>query len=147
MNAIAIIPQDTPDSLFVGKIPQSPEEQDMLFNAMNQPDGKLADHINEELEVVNVFVQNIQVDNTDDKTAEAEPKVNLPRTVLILSNGQSFGCASRGIYSALEKLFAIYGTPADWTNPMIMKLRQVTTKRGSMLTLELINSNGNTAKF
>lgn len=107
------------------------EEKDLLFNAMNQPDEKLADHINEVIEVKDVFVEVIEL--TSEQTGEIQ---KCPRIVLIDKDGVSYQCVSIGIYNTLCKLFQVYGDARTWTKAMPLKVKQLSKGEKKFLTLE-----------
>lgn len=146
MNTLALLDKEVGTS-FVGKIPESKDDKKNLLNAMNNCDGKLSDHINEVIEVSNVFMQNVEVKNKNKKKEDDPETVMLPRVVIITPSGESYGCASRGVFNSLEKLFMVYGTPQDWKSPMKMIIKQITTSNGSMLTLILDDAGDNETDF
>lgn len=147
MNALSILSNKESNEIYIGKIPSTDEESAVLFEAMNTPSNPVNQAINIPLKIVNVFCQYVTIDNTNKKDESEPDTVTLPRTVLITEDGNSYGCTSTGIYNSLEKLFAIYGSPNDWTAPMEMVVKQVAVKNGSMLTLSLISAHGNKPHF
>ncbi len=104
----------------------------MLFNGMNNPDHRVADQINQVIEVKDVYAE--MVDIADEDTGEI---TQCPRIVLFDSKGESHVAVSVGLLSALKKLFKVFGQPSEWEKPLPLKVRQVNVKAGSMLTLEL----------
>ena len=77
----------------------------MLFKAMNQPDDSLGDHINETIDVTNIFIQPVPMANQE--TGEVNV---VPRIVLFDVEGKTYVTVSRGIYNALKNMCAIVGT-------------------------------------
>lgn len=108
-----------------------------IYNAIQTPDGKVADHINETLEVVNVVAHPVTL--TDEQTGELFTAL---RTVLITKDGKSYEAVSGGISNALARVFSIIGEPTDgaWEKePVKMKIRQVQTKGNNKInTIELV---------
>lgn len=147
MNMLSIVEPNKNGAMAVGMVPQNEEDVNRLLNAMNQPDGRLGDKINQPLNVVNFFVQNVEVKNRNRKADDDPETVMLPRVVVITDDGASYGCASKGVYNALEKICAVYGMPDKWTAPMTCVLKHVPTQQGSMYSLNIVSSNGNKANF
>ena len=106
-----------------------------LFNATNNPDCRLADMINMDINVKDVFVEAVHCTNRD--TGE----VNVcPRVVLIDDKNVGYQCVSIGVFSAIKKLFGIYGEPMYWNAPIKMKVKQITKGERQMLTLNVVTA-------
>lgn len=103
-----------------------------FYNAVTNPTGKLKEHINETLNLVHVSVEPIEVKNED-----GTPKI-APRIVLVTDNGESYSCVSVGVYGALKRIFSLFGTPDTWTNPLPIKPVLQATKKGQVLSIQLI---------
>ena len=110
----------------------------MLFKAMNQPDDSLGDHINETIDVANIFIQPVPMANQD--TGEVNV---VPRIVLFDVEGKTYVTVSRGIYNALKNMCAIVGTPETWKAPVTIKVGQRQIKERRMLTFDVVSWNGN----
>lgn len=110
----------------------------MLFKAMNQPDDSLGDHINETIDVTNIFIQPVSM--TNEETGEMNV---VPRIVLFDVKGKTYVTVSRGIYNALKNLCAIVGTPETWKAPITIKVGQRQIKERRMLTFYVASWNGN----
>lgn len=110
----------------------------MLFKAMNQPDDSLGDHINETIDVTNIFIQPVPMANQD--TGEMNV---VPRIVLFDVEGKTYVTVSRGIYNALKNMCAIVGTPETWKAPVTIKVGQRQIKERRMLTFDVVSWNGN----
>lgn len=108
---------------------ETPEEQTQLFNAMNNPDKRLADCINKQIAVKDVYVEVVTC--TNQETGEQTPA---PRIVLIDEDGVSYQCVSIGIYSAIKKLIQVFGEPT-WKTPVKVEVVQITKGTRKMLTL------------
>lgn len=117
---------------YCSMVANTPKEQAALFNAMNNPEFRLADCINETIKVKDVFVEVVNCANED--TGEV---VACPRIVLIDSNNKGYQCVSVGIFSALKKLFGVYGEPSKWKSPINLKVKQITKGKKQMLTLNV----------
>lgn len=112
----------------------------MLFKAMNQPDDSLGDHINETIDVINIFIQPVAMVNQD--TGEMNV---VPRIVLFDVEGKTYVTVSKGIYNALKNMCAIVGTPETWKAPVTIKVGQRQIKERRMLTFDVVSWNGNLA--
>lgn len=110
----------------------------MLFKAMNQPDDSLGDHINETIDVTNIFIQPVPMANQE--TGEMHV---VPRIVLFDVEGKTYVTVSRGIYNALKNMCAIVGTPETWKAPITIKVGQRQIKERRMLTFDIVSWNGN----
>lgn len=109
------------------------DEKLTLYNAMNNPDKRLADMINEKISVKDVFVEVVKCENR-----ETGEKQSCPRIVLIDTNGIGYQCVSIGIFSALKKLFSVFGEPGTWSNPVTVKVKQISKGDRKMLTLDVV---------
>lgn len=110
----------------------------MLFKAMNQPDDSLGGHINETIDVTNIFIQPVPMANQE--TGELNV---VPRIVLFDVEGKTYVTVSRGIYNALKNMCAIVGTPETWKAPVTIKVGQRQIKERRMLTFDVVSWNGN----
>ena len=108
------------------------EEKAKLFNATNNTAHRLADSINMTINAKDVFVE--VVNCTNQETGEV---TKCPRIVLIDDKNEGYQCVSIGIFSALKKLFAVYGEPSNWTNPIPLEVKQITKGERKMLTLNV----------
>ncbi len=105
-----------------------------FYNATSNPVNKLKEHVNEVLSLVHVSVECIEVSRED----ALEEKVMSPRIVLITEDGQSYACVSIGVYQSLKRMFTLLGTPDTWTEPVKIKPVLISTKKGQVLSLNLV---------
>jgi len=113
---------------------ETAEEKTTLYNAMNNPAQRVKDCINEVIALKDVYVEVVHCSNRE--TGEV---IAAPRVVFIDENGVGFQCVSTGIFSALKKLFAVFGEPRTWSAPVKIKIKQI--NRGtdkSILTFDVI---------
>lgn len=109
------------------------EDAIVLFNAMNNPEKRIGDCINQVIEVKDVFCEVVNCENRE--TAQIS---RCPRIVLIDKNGIGYQAVSLGIYSALKKVFALKGTPDQWNEPVKLQVNQVTRGERKMLTFKMV---------
>ena len=122
---------------FVCSIPDdgSRKAKVAIYNAVQNADEQLSDHVNEVLEIVDLVAHPVQL--PDERTGEVFSAI---RTVLIDKNGKGYQAVSNGICQALSKVIAIIGQP-HWDDPVKMKPVLRKSKNSSMnqyLTIELI---------
>lgn len=129
MNLIADLTTPT-TSAFCSLIPQTEDEEKILYNATMSPAKRVGDCINEVINLRHVFCEIITV--TNEETGEVS---RVPRTVLIDDNGVGYQCVSTGIFNAIKKLFAVKGMPDTWVNPVTVKVQQITKGKRQILTL------------
>lgn len=103
-----------------------------FYNAVTNPTGKLKEHINETLNLVHVSVELIEVKREDGSANIA------PRIVLVTDAGESYSCVSVGVYSALKRIFSLFGTPDTWKNPLPIKPVLQAIKKGQVLSIQLV---------
>lgn len=129
MNLIADLTTPT-TSAFCSLIPQTEDEEKILYNATMSPAKRVGDCINEVINLRHVFCEIITV--TNEETGEVS---RVPRTVLIDDNGIGYQCVSTGVFNAIKKLFAIKGMPDTWVKPVAVKVQQITKGKRQILTL------------
>ena len=103
-----------------------------FYNAVTNPTGKLKEHINETLNLVHVSVEPIEL-KSEDGTAYIAPRI-----VLVTDDGESYSCVSVGVYAALKRIFSLFGTPDTWKNPLPIKPVLQATKKGQVLSIQLV---------
>lgn len=106
-----------------------------LYNAMQTTD-KVDDHLNEPLHVANVLAQAIEVANLE--TGEINPSTR----IVIHAEEGDFAAASPTLAHAFGNLFAIFGTPDTWSQPLALKVVEKKSRRGyKFFDLELVSEN------
>ncbi len=118
----------TAQTSYCSMTPETPEEQKALYNAVNAPAHRLSEFIGQEITVSDVYVEIVKITNTE--TGEV---TEAPRIVLFDGNGESWACTSIGIFGALKKLFAVFGTPETWREPLTLRVKQIERGNGKRL--------------
>lgn len=108
-----------------------------VFNAMNNPTDRVANHINETIEVQDYLIEMTGVEDTDAYGNGLGTLSVVPRTVLVAPDGTSYQATSYGIANAVRNVVMVCGD-APWNPPVQLKVKQVPTKRGSMLTVDMV---------
>ena len=112
------------------------EEKANLFNAINNPEQRLADCINMTIKAKDLYIEIVNC--TNEETGEITA---CPRIVIIDEEGVSYQAVSLGIYSALKKVIQIFGVPT-WEKPIALEVKQVTKGTRKMLTLNIAKTKG-----
>lgn len=130
-NEIIRINEETPS--YCSMVAESRQEKAVLYNAVQNPDSKISDHINQKIQFVNVKME--QVEMTDEETGETRKAI---RTILITPEGKGILCTSNGIARSLYDMFTIFGTPDTWEGEVMECIvRQVETGKGRTFKLEV----------
>lgn len=108
------------------------EDKVKLFKAMSTADKKLSDCINSIIEVKDVFMEIVNMTNTETGEVTATPRI-----VIFDTKGVSYSCVSFGIMNALKRLFTVFGEPT-WSDGIKIKVVQLTNKERKMLSLEVV---------
>lgn len=102
----------------------TPEEKAIAFNAMNSPNFRVADKVNETIMLKDVYVETVNCVNEKDGTIAV-----CPRIVLVDTEGNGYACVSIGMFGSLHKLIQVYGEPT-WHEGIPVKLTQTNTRNG-----------------
>lgn len=104
-----------------------------IYNAINKADEKLDNHKGEVLKIRDVVAHTVSL--VDENTGEI---LDCLRIVLVDEKGVGYESISQGIYSSLQKIFAVVGLPT-WDEPLQIKCVEQRTRKGfKTLTLELV---------
>lgn len=112
---------------------ETKDDKKAFFNAIQNPDEQLRDHINKKIEVVNVYVAPVLLESSE----EPGVKVQCPRIVLFGADGTSYTCVSVGVYNSLKTLFQTFGDPGEWDEPITVEVKQVSRGTNQLLTLKV----------
>lgn len=123
---------DTRTAMFSSMAVDTPQQKATLFKAMNNPEKRIGDCINMEIDVKDVFCEVVTCTNK-----ESGEVTQCPRIVLIDKDGVGYQAVSIGIYSALKKVFAVFGTPT-WETPIKIKIVQISKGDRKMLTFDVV---------
>lgn len=108
-----------------------------IFNAMNNPAERVSAHINEEIEVQDYLVEMAQIQDEDEFGNTLETFSVVPRVVLLTPDGTAYQATSFGMARVLRNVIATCGD-APWSPSVKLKIKQQPTKRGSMLTADMV---------
>lgn len=117
--------------------PNDRKESVRIFNAMNNPNERISEHINETIKVQDYLIEMTQIEDTDQNGNGLGTFQNVPRVVLVSPDGTSYQAVSFGIANAIRNVVIVCGN-APWKPAVQLKIKQVPTKRGSMLTVDMV---------
>jgi len=127
-----VVDMTTAQTSFCSMKAETDEQKAKLYNAMNNPEKRLADCINMQIKAKDLYIE--VVNCTNEETGEVTA---CPRIVIIDDKGVSYQAVSVGIYSALKKAIMVYGAPT-WVKPVTMEVKQITKGNKKMLTLNVV---------
>lgn len=105
------------------------DDKKLLYNCISNPKYRLADEINKDILVKDVYIESVECKRADESVEVC------PRIVLIDSDGEGHQCVSFGVYNALKKIFGLMGSPSEWDEPLKLSVMQVSKGERKMLNL------------
>lgn len=120
------------EACFCSVVAKTEDEKKILFKATNDPDHRIKEFVNKPIKVKDVFVEVVECTNRE--TGEVR---KCPRIVLIDDKKVSYTAVSLGVFSALRKLFSIFGTPDTWEKPITVTPKTIEKDKYSILTLSM----------
>lgn len=131
-NAIISDFTNASSGMYCSFVPQTADEKALLYNAMNAPDVKIADHIGQEIVVTDVIIEPVQI--VDDKTGEVRTS---PRVILIDEEGHTYSAVSYGLYNAVKRMVQIFDYPS-WKPGIPVRVKQLTRGSYRIFTLDIV---------
>lgn len=133
-NESCFLLTDSSHQQYSSWVPMTKEEKVAFYNAINSPSESLKDFINMELEIKHVYAETCTYISKE--TGEPMPGV---RIVLLSPDGKSYNTSSQGVFNCLSKIFAIFGQPATWTEPVKVRVKQLSKEANkNVLLLEMV---------
>ena len=126
-----VVDMTSAQTQFCSMMAETKEEKAAMFNAMNNPDKRIADCINMTIAAKDLYIE--VVNCTNEETGEVTA---CPRIVIVDADGVSYQAVSIGIYSALKKVVQVFGAPT-WDDPVMLEVKQITKGSRKMLTLNV----------
>lgn len=117
---------------FTGKL-ETKDDKKAFFNAIQNPDEQLRDHINERIDLVNIYIAPVMLESSE----EPGVKVQCPRVVLFDADGTTYTCVSVGVYNALKGIVQTFGDPGEWDEPLPVQVKQISKGTNQLLTLKI----------
>lgn len=111
-----------------------PNDEVAWFNCMNDSDHSVNDFIGKTIKLAGYFVHDVEL--TDRKTGLPQ---KCPRTILIDTDGKTYGCVAWGIFQCLERLVKAKRNMGPWPEGVPIQISQRKLKDGnSSLTFKMI---------
>ena len=105
-----------------------------LFNALKECDFKLNDVVGQKINIKDVFYQ--EYSKEDKETGEVRTG---HRTIIFGDDGKTYVTASNYLYNTLRQIISVFGTPAEWGEPLTVEVVKQSMKDGkSSLSLKLV---------
>lgn len=121
--------------------PDDMEGKIKLYNAINNPEKRIADCINKEIAIRDVVVKAVKLSkerNPSNWTDEQDEDRDGFRVVLIDTEGIAYTATSTGIYSSVATIRSVFGQLHFEPEPLRVQVNQVKTKNGNTLTLRVL---------
>ena len=110
--------------------PETLSDKAKLYNAINNPDVQLSDHIGNVITMRDIIIQPVEITSEKDGST-----VTAPRVTIIDTDGNSYSCTSIGVYNALRNIVRVFGRPT-WTEGLPVVVRQINRGSNRILTLD-----------
>ena len=118
-------------SMFTSLKADTHEEKAKLFNSMNAPEKRVGDMVGKVIKIKDVFAE--MIDLTNPETGEIS---TAPRVVIIDDKGVTYQAVSVGIFSALKKMFNLFGMPT-YEPAIPVEIRQINKGQNRILTFDI----------
>lgn len=110
------------------------ESKKKIYNALNNTSETLSDHVGKVINLRDFIAHKAIYEN--DETGEITEDT---RCILIADDGTSYSTISKGIASAIQQIFGIFGTPDLWSQPLPIKIIEKKSRKGyKYLTIEVV---------
>jgi hypothetical protein len=109
------------------------EDKVKLFNVTSNPSKRLRDMVGKTITFRHVYAEEIEIKN--DQTGELQMA---PRIIIVDDKGESYVSVSKGVFSAVKRLFDIFGTPDQWEKSIKIEIRQIAKDKNVTLTFEVV---------
>lgn len=118
-------------------VPSNRKEAVDIYNAVNNPDERLADHINKTIKVKHILIETVEIAK-EDSDNPFDDKDIVPRTVVIDHKGVSYVAVSFGIFNSMKRIVQMFGEPSTWEEPVTIEVKQIKKGNNSILTLNIV---------
>lgn len=109
-------------------------EKIKLFNALKECDFKLNDVVGSKINIKDVFYQ--EYVKEDKETGDIRTG---HRTIIFGDDGKTYVTASNYLYNTLRQIINVFGSPAEWDEPIMVEVVKQSMKDGkSSLSLKLV---------
>lgn len=140
---VAVFGDTSIGSTFSSFNPETMEGKIKLYNSINAPSAKIGDCINQTIHMVDCVVSAVKLagkrtdkNGKDLPEDQQEPDKDAFRVILIDKDGNSYSATSAGIYNSVSTIRKVFGD-LHFSEPLPVIVRQISTKNGSTLTLQI----------
>lgn len=116
------------DTEYISFKPETVEEKKMVFNSTKKCDDLLRNHIDEVVGIKNFYFK-IYFNTKEQK--------NKCRVVIFTDENKTYITTSFQIMQDLRSICSVFGEPSTWSEPVKVKINEVTANNGKALTLIL----------
>lgn len=126
----------TEDNLqkYYSVVPTNRQEAMLMYNAINNPEHRVADFINKTIAIKHVLIENVELDSKENPFE----KDIVPRTIFIDTEGKSFVAVSFGVFNSVKRIIQMFGEPSTWDEPVTVEVKQIKKGENSILTLNIV---------
>lgn len=117
-------------------VPSTRKEAVDIYNAVNNPDERLADFINKQIKVKHILIETVEIAKEDSDNPFNDKDI-VPRTVVIDDKGVSYVAVSFGIFNSMKRIVQMFGEPSTWEEPVTVEIKQIKKGNNSILTLNI----------
>lgn len=112
-------------------VTETTAEKKVFFNAVQNPSSKVADYINKEITIKDIYMEKAFYEDGDGGMTEGV------KTVIITPEGEGILANSNGVAKSIFALFDIFGMPGEWEEPITVVVRQIEVPTGRYFKLEV----------
>lgn len=112
-------------------VTETTAEKKMFYNAVQNPSSKVADYINKDITIKDVYMEKAFYEDGDGGMVEGV------KTIIITPEGNGILANSNGVAKSLFALFDIFGMPSEWEEPLTVTVRQIEVPSGRYFKLEV----------
>jgi len=132
-NAIAT-QKDVQPKAFCSVKAETRADKIKLFNALKECDFKLNDVVGNKINIKDVFYQEYEKEDKDSGEIRTGH-----RTIIFGDDGKTYVTASNYLYNTLRQILNVFGSPAEWSEPLTVEVIKQQMKDGkSSLSLKLV---------
>lgn len=135
-NAIVRITEDNPE--YTSMRATTKEEQKKLYNAIENPDGKISSLINKRIKIENIHLIQAEITERDDDGNPTGYTIPVIKSTIITDNGKVYFSTSKGIYRALVSMCRAFGTPDTWDEPMEVEIQQMEIGKNRTFKIKVV---------
>lgn len=107
------------------------QEKKKVFNAMNNTDYALSEHLEQPIKVVDYLIHDCDIEDDNGDTNHAK------RLVLFDDEGKTYSTVSNSTYDAFGKIVTIFGEPSEWNGEISIKALEKKSRKYKFITLEV----------